>query len=160
MKEKNWNGNYDAEVKDLLGMTIMEVNGLEPRSETVVFTTNEGRKFQMHYYDDCCASYSVEDVIGDIKDLIGSPLTMAELVVSGEPDAATIAERKAAYEKKKAEDGENFYPYGPSPENGWKDESETWSFYKFATVKGYVTIRWYGSSNGYYSETTTFEELS
>jgi hypothetical protein len=46
--------------------------------------------------------------------------------------------------------------YG-NDEDGWG--TYTWTFYKLATNQGYVTIRWYGSSNGYYGESVDFAKV-
>lgn len=92
----------------------------------IVFETVDGERYRMYHEQDCCESVRVEDVVGDLQDLVGSELLIAEEVEGESP---------ADYE-----------PY----------ESYTWTFYKFATRKGYVDIRWLGESNGYYSEGVSF----
>jgi hypothetical protein len=116
---------YIMQFSDLRGSTLTDV---QDRGSEIVFTLDNGKKYQLFHQQDCCESVTVEDISGDLKDLIGSPLTMAE---------------------------ETF-----SSENGKPNaESFTWTYYKLATVQGYVTIRWYGSSNGYYSERVDFCEV-
>jgi hypothetical protein len=135
--------------KELVGKTLASVTLSESMSnDSITFTTDQGEVFRQVYYDDCCANCRIEEIHGDLQDLVGTPIVMAEESSNKEPDAALAAIRAQA--KAEAEAKGDYYS---------DVESETWTFYKIATIKGSVTIRWYGSSNGYYSESTTFERV-
>lgn len=116
-----------TDISKLLGKTIKDISVNDERDE-IVFTLEDGIQYRMYHEQYCCENVAIEDINGDLKDLIGSPITMAEEstsedVINGKPE----------------------YP-----------DSFTWTFYKLATVKGYVTLRWLGESNGYYSESVDF----
>ena len=115
-----------ADINDLVGKTFTKVS-IGHTGTQLVFE-NEYVRYVFFHEQDCCEDVRIEDVCGDLQDLQDAQILIAEESTSNEN------------------------PDGVSIEN---QESFTWTFYKFATRKGYVDIRWYGSSNGYYSESVT-----
>jgi hypothetical protein len=118
-------------MKKIEGYTILSINGLEKGSDSVSIITTNGT-LTMYHLADCCEVVSLNDFEGDVSNLIGKVIVSAEVVINPEVE-------DSSYEKI-AENDPDIY------------DSGTWTFYRFATIKGYVNIRWYGSSNGYYSE--------
>ena len=115
--------------EDLVGKTLLNVENIG--NEELIFTLDTGEKYKLYHGQDCCESVSIEDITGELSELIGTPILLAEEVTSDKN------------------------PIGVTKEF---QESFTWTFYKLATMRGYVTIRWYGESNGYYSESVDFGE--
>lgn len=121
-----------VDFSSLKGLTLKAVqhNNEGEWNEEILFITTEGKTYRMCHHQDCCESVNVESIVGDLNDLVGSEILIAKKVTNSE-DA-----RPSGY-----------------------IESFTWTFYKLATIKGYVDIRWFGESNGYYSEDVDFELL-
>lgn len=112
--------NRSVNIAEMVGKTFTRVTGGVGDGELVF--ENDQERYVFYHEQDCCESVSIEDIVGELSDLVGEPLLMAE-EVSGYT--------------------------GPEPEYA---DSYTWTFYKFATRLGYVDVRWLGESNGYYSE--------
>ena len=112
-----------AKIEDMVGKIFTRVSGVVGGGEMVF--ENDTERFVFFHYQDCCESVDINDIVGDLQDLVGEPLLIAEEVSGAtEPD-------------------EEHY------------ESYTYTFYKFATRKGYVDVRWLGESNGFYSESVS-----
>lgn len=124
------------EMEFLRGLVFTNI---EKTDDEIIFTCDNGDKYKMYHSQNCCECVSIDDIDGELNDLIGTPIIQAEEATSSEHPP----ERLAEIEKEKQENGDGYYDY---------ENSFTWTFYKFATIKGYVTIKWYGTSNGYYSE--------
>ncbi len=110
-------------IDQLNGKTLSRVE--QSGDEQLWFYTKDNKAVKMFHSQDCCESVHIEDVVGDLDDLVGNPLLRAEV---------------------RTEDGKA------------SDGDLTYTFYELSTIKGSVTVRWYGSSNGYYSTRVSLAE--
>lgn len=128
----NWEYyNKQVPFSDMAGKVISSIEGMDSGSDSVKFVCADGSEYLMYHSQDCCESVGINDVEGDVSDLIGMPVVLAEEVSSED------------------------YPAPP----GDYVESYTWTFYRISTQKGMVVLRWLGESNGYYSESVSFAKI-
>lgn len=120
----NYKEGHSVPFSSLVGTRFTSITGGVKGSYEMRFQDSGGNVFKMFHYQDCCEDVQLEDVCGDLNDILNETITLAEEV---------------------RETG------------GDDDMSFTWTFYKLSTIKGHVTLRWYGTSNGYYSEDVSFE---
>ena len=111
----------------LVGKTIAAIEKDNFDGDQLTIACSDGSAYVMLHQQDCCEHVEIEDICGDLEDLIGNPVLQAEESTS-EGDKS-------------------------------RHDSSTWTFYKLATIKGSVTIRWFGESNGYYSEGVDFYQI-
>lgn len=120
-----------AEFKELEGNTFDRVAHVaDIDDERIVFERAVGSDFFLYHSQECCESVYVEDIEGDLHDLEDTPILFAEESSTDIPPDGCTAH----------------------------DDSNQWTFYRIRTIKGSVVIRWYGSSNGYYSTSVSFAE--
>lgn len=113
--------------EDFIGATLASVDVCRSGSEDkITFYATDGRIWEMRHDQDCYEIVSIDDICGNIDDLVGAPILSAE-------------------ESWKRDD--------PDADGG---DSQTWTFYRITTFKGTVVIRWHGENNGYYSEDVDF----
>lgn len=138
-------------MQDLVGLTFVKII---TDDEEVVFTTDLGDRYKMYHEQDCCENVQLEDIVGDITDLLDTPILLAR--------------ESSSEDRQEAEmdllDGEDYVMHklasSPPVTDLFGADSQTWTFYLFSTIKGSVTLRWHGESNGYYSESVDIIKYS
>lgn len=110
-------------IPELFHKRIIKIEG-NVGSDELLFYTEDYKCVTMLHHQDCCESVSIEDITGDLNDLVGEVILKAEEETKDDGDSG----------------------------------EQMWTFYKLASKKGYVDIRWFGSSNGYYSIGVSIEQ--
>jgi hypothetical protein len=130
----------ESHISELIGEIVIGITCTkdDPKVDDYILFHTKSGTFKMYHQRDCCEQVEIIDICGNLEDLISTdreyPIIVADERVSDDKSLKRL-------------DGKDPDEY----------DSYTWTFYELATNKGSVTIRWYGESNGYYSESVSFE---
>lgn len=116
---------------ELVGKVLISVKNID--NKRLVFIADDGSVYELFHDQSCCDNVRIEDITGDLFNLLDSPITMADESSNPEYEEFEIRLARNLLRRRR-----------------------TWTFYRLATLKGYVDIRWLGVSNGYYSERVDF----
>lgn len=97
--------------KEFIGKTFVNIIGGD-KDNFIIFKEDNGNEFKMYHSQDCCESVSIDDICGELDDLLNSPIVQAE-------ESTNSSDNK---------------------KDKW-DDSFTWTFYRIATIKGSVLFR-------------------
>ena len=65
-----------ANFEDLKGKVLTNIERVG--DEELIFTCQDGSKYKMYHEQDCCEDVRIEDVNGDLSDLLNSEVMVAE----------------------------------------------------------------------------------
>lgn len=118
-----------VDFEELVGKKIIDIK-LE--LDSILFITDKGN-YQLCHIEEWSEDVVIDDICGELKDLVGETIITAK---------------------------ETFNYDNPKFDSftGLPNDSHTWSFYHISTLKTHITIKFYGTSNGYYSETADLYE--
>jgi hypothetical protein len=114
----------------LYALLLKTISSYNLTDNELILNTIDGESYKFYHEQDCCEDVHISQIDGELDDLLNTPILLAD-------------ETTNECSEKDRDNGESF----------------TWTFYKLATIKGYVNIKWFGESNGYYSESVTFARI-
>lgn len=66
------------EIKQLEGKILTSIEVVKDEEHEILFTCSDGVKYKMYHYQDCCESVTIEDICGDLDDLLQTGILLAE----------------------------------------------------------------------------------
>lgn len=83
-------GYQNVELQELIGKTMESV--VNKDDDELIFTTIDGEVFKLYHSQDCCESVTIDDIVGDLQDLVGAPIYMQKENSTGPIPSITIGQ--------------------------------------------------------------------